>query len=139
MEQLHRWLSSTGGRIIVSVVALAAVVAAGVAVRTFVGGDTPDSAHYSMFICTETGKVFRHRNQLGDVHPILSPHSGKSTGVIAEPCFWTAAGGTKPEPTWVLLNEAAGKAGATFCPDCGRLVVGHNPAPGPGVPNPPTI
>ena len=58
-------------------------------------------------------------------------NSGKKTGVPAEACYWTADGGTKKNPTWVLLNELAGKPGPTFCPDCNRLVVGHNPAPGP--------
>ena len=43
----------------------------------------------------------------------------------------------KPEPTWVLVNEFVGRPGPTFCPDCGRLVVGHNPAPGEGVKAPP--
>ncbi len=99
---------------------------------------TPDDVHYSMYIDTETGKTFRHKNETGETHPIESPYSGKRTGVVAEPCFWTADGGTKSEPTWVLLNELAGKQGPTFCPDCGRLVVGHNPQPGEGVRPAPT-
>jgi hypothetical protein len=90
-----------------------------------------------MFICTETGKPFEHENQIGETLPILSPHSGKKTGVPAEACYWTAEGGTKTSPTWVLLNELAGKPGPTYCPDCKRLVVGHNPQPGPGIKTPP--
>lgn len=91
-----------------------------------------------MYICTETGKTFLHRNQVGESLPIHSPFSGKDTGVPAEPCYWTKDGGTKSEPTWVLVNEFIHKPGPTFCPDCGRLVIGHNPHPGPGVRPPPT-
>jgi hypothetical protein len=61
-----------------------------------------------------------------------------NTGYPAEACYWTADGGTKTEPTWVLMNAVLGKPGPTFCPDCGRLVVARNPMPGPGVKPPPT-
>ena len=98
----------------------------------------PSSALSSMCIDSENGKTFPHVNKAGDTFPLLSPYSGKNTGYIAEPCYWTASGGTKTQPTWVLLNQAIGKPGPTFCPDCGRLVVGHNPPPGPGVKPPPT-
>jgi len=38
----------------------------------------------------------------------------------------------------VLLNEATGKPGPTFCPDCGRFVVPHNPSPQMSPKPPPT-
>jgi len=118
--------------------AAVALVAPLVALATFVVirylRDGPsDAQYYTTYICTETGKSFRHRNQVGETLPIKSPFSGKATGVPAEACYWT-----KAEPTWVLVNEFVGKHEPTFCPDCGRLVVGHNPRPGPGVTPPPT-
>ena len=51
---------------------------------------------------------------------------------------WTADGQSKPTPTAVLLNESIDKPGPTFCPDCGRLVVGHNPRPAEASQPPPT-
>jgi len=91
-----------------------------------------------MYICTETGKPFRHQIKMGESLPIESPYSGKKTGVPAEACYWNADGTTRKEPVWVLLNQWIHKPGPTFCPDCGRLVVGHNPPPGPGARPPPT-
>ena len=90
-----------------------------------------------MFICAETGKPFEYTIKRGDTLPVKSPHSGKNTGWEAEKCFWTADGKFKSEPTYVLLNEHSGKPGATFCPDCGRLVVRFNPPPTAGATPPP--
>jgi hypothetical protein len=102
-------------------------------------GDDPVTAasRDRTYICAETGKAFRHKLKAGDIVPIDSPHSGKRTGYPAELCYWTADGGTKPDPTPVLLNSYAGKSGPTFCPDCGRLVVGLNPPPVAGADPPP--
>ena len=47
-------------------------------------------------------------------------------------------GQTKTDPTYVRLNIYKGSHDPTSCPDCGHLVVPHNPAPGPGVKPPPT-
>ena len=65
----------------------------------------------------------------GDTQPWKSPRTGERTGFPAEACFWTREGGAKLEPTWVLLNQHAGKQGPTLCPECGREVVPHNPVP----------
>lgn len=138
MDYLRRLLRSTAGRIIAVVLAMVFMSTAVYAVISFLKGNNPEAAYSTMYMCTETGKPFRHTNKIGETQPIHSPFSGKNTGVPAEACYWTADGQTKKEPTWVLLNELAGKAGPTFCPDCGRLVVGHNPPPGPGVKPPPT-
>ena len=81
------------------------------------------------FICAETGKSYEYRLQEGDRYPVESPHSGKKTGYPAERCYWTAEGKAKREPTYVLLNEFAGKDGPTTCPDCGRRVYRHNARP----------
>jgi hypothetical protein len=98
----------------------------------------PEDAYSTTYICTETQKPFRHRNQIGETQPVLSPHSGKNTGVTAESCFWTADGTAKNEPSWVLLEELVGRPGPTFCPECRRLVVPRNPRPAPGAKAPPT-
>jgi hypothetical protein len=138
MQYFQHLLTSTAGKVIAVVASLLLVATAVAQIVSYFGGGTPGDVFYTMYICTETGKPFRHRNEMGEMHPIESPYSGRRTGVPAEACYWTADGGTKKEPTWVLLNELAGKSGPTFCPDCGRLVVGHNSAPGPGVRPPPT-
>jgi hypothetical protein len=125
-------------RIAAGVFCLVALAAAVYFVHSFFRGDTVDDAYYTTYICTETGRVFRHKNVLGETLPIYSSYSGKNTGMPAEACYWSADGHPKSDPTWLLLNEETGKSGPTFCPDCGRLVVGHNPRPGPGVRAPPT-
>jgi hypothetical protein len=131
-------LQSTGGKITVVVIALGAGCLAYSVIRGFLSGDTPGDPNLVTYICSETGKSFTHRVEVGESIPIQSPYSGKETGYPAEPCFWTTDGHTKTEPTWVLLNEAVHKPGPTFCPDCGRLVVGRNPLPVPGMKPPPT-
>ncbi|MFT3784771.1 MAG: hypothetical protein QM770_01215 [Tepidisphaeraceae bacterium] len=111
---------------------VSAAAMAGLSAWYFTSSDVPDTAYHTMFICSETGKTFDHVNALGDELPLTSPYTGRRTAFPAEPCYWTKEGGTKKTPTWVLLNELAGKSGPTFCPDCDRLVVGHNPEPSAG-------
>jgi hypothetical protein len=138
MQHLRQFSDSKGGKVVVTIFFLAVVCAGVYAISDYFKEAAPADAYYTTYICTETGKSFRHKNQIGEMQPILSPYSGKNTGVPAEACYWTTDGKEKREPTWVLLNEAVGKPGPTFCPDCGRLVVGHNPRPGEGVKLPPT-
>lgn len=138
MQRLRRLLESSTGKFVAVGASVVLIALAGYVVVQSIRGDTPDSARHTMFICTETGKPFEHQNKIGETQPILSPHSGKNTGVPAEACYWNADGSTKTTPTWVLLDELAGKPGPTFCPDCNRLVVGHNPQPVPGANPPPT-
>jgi hypothetical protein len=90
-----------------------------------------------MFIDAKTGKGFNYELKGDDEVPVTAPSGGK-TGYPAELCYWTKDGKPKTDPTPVLLKRWLGDSGPTFCPDCGRLVVGHNPAPGPGVKPPPT-
>ncbi|MBX3395120.1 MAG: hypothetical protein KF841_07095 [Phycisphaerae bacterium] len=90
--------------------------------------EAPDTVPV-MYICSETGKTFAHVRRSGEPSPVLSPFSKKNTGYPAEKCYWTKDGKIKDTPTYVLLNEQAGKPGPTKCPDCGRLVVPHNPRP----------
>jgi hypothetical protein len=138
MESIRQKLATPIAKVVVTAVCAVILVIAVRVVLSYFKGDTPDTAFSTMFICTETGKTFRHTNKIGETQPILSPFSKKETGVPAEACYWNADGSTKKDPTWVLLNELAGKEGPTFCPDCNRLVIGHNPAPGEYVRTPPT-
>jgi hypothetical protein len=101
-------------------------------------GDAATLSRERVFICSETQKAFEHMPVPGEQIPVLSPYSGKNTGYPAEACYWTKDGQIKSDPTWVLLNETIHKPGPTFCPDCGRLVVAHNPRPKPGDKPPPT-
>jgi hypothetical protein len=140
IEQFRRFLSSTAGKVAAAFVSFALLGVAYCSVRSFLKGDTPDTAFYTTYVCTETGKSFRHLNQIGETLPILSPYSGKNTGMPAEPCYWTKEGKAKADPTWVLLNseKPVPEPEPTFCPDCGRLVVPRNPPPKDGRPPPPT-
>jgi hypothetical protein len=88
------------------------------------------------FIDAQTMKPFTHELEKGETIPVDAP-SGK-TGYPAELCYWNKDGSTKSDPTYVILNIYLGKPGPTFCPDCGRLVIGHNPMPQPGDRPPPT-
>jgi hypothetical protein len=137
LTRIREFLKSTPGKIVaICLVGLVLVITA-VNVLALLGDDSKSNS-YTTYICTETLKTFRHKNEIGESIPILSPYSGKNTGVPAEPCYWTRDGGTKSEPTWVLVNEAIGSHEPTFCPDCGRLVRPRNPAPTPGATPPPT-
>jgi hypothetical protein len=89
-------------------------------------------------VCAQTGKAFTVELKDGLSIPVRSPYSGQQTGYPAELCYWTKDGKPKDEPTAVLLNSWVGKRGPTFCPDCGRLVVGRNPEPAPDRKPPPT-
>jgi hypothetical protein len=138
MAQRERWSQTAAGKAVVFVFSLAAVGLCVWALMSTIHGSTPGDPNEPTYVCAETGKPFKHRSELGESPPVLSPYTGRNTGYPAEPCFWTADGSPKSDPTWVILNQSLGKSGPTFCPDCGRLVVGHNPAPGPGVRTPPT-
>ena len=122
------FLSGNAGKAIgVAGSALAIVLAVMAARNLFGESPLARGARERTFICTETGKPFEYTIRKGDIYPVPSPHSGKNTGYPAEFCYWTADGKPKEEPTPVLLNTYVGKRGATFCPDCDRLVVPFNP------------
>ncbi|MCB9858252.1 MAG: hypothetical protein H6818_21420 [Phycisphaerales bacterium] len=87
-----------------------------------------------MYICSETLETFQHKPEVGESIPIDSPFSKKKTGYPAEKCYWTKDGKQKLIPTYVLMNENLGIKKPTICPDCGRLVVPHNPLPPKGTP-----
>ena len=138
MEKLLTFLRTGMGTIVLVIVVILGIGSSIYFVRSWWKGDTPDDAHYTWFIDSETGRAFKHHNAIGDTIPLMSPYSRKANAYPAEACYWTADGGVKKDPTWVLLNESQGKPGPTFCPDCGRLVGGHNPKADPGRTPPPT-
>ncbi len=131
-------LSSPAGKSVAVVLFLSVLGLAIYSTRAYLKGDTPDTAFSTMYIDSESGKTFQHVNKIGDTLPLLSPFSGKNTAWPAEACYWNIDGSAKKDPDWVLLNSLVGKPEPTFCPVCGRLVVGHNPAPSPGRQAPPT-
>lgn len=116
----------------------AAIVALGILYFEFRGRSSNEQVDNSTrwFVDADSGKPFRKNLELGMSVPIKSPFTGHNTGYPAELCYWTADGKAKTDPTPVLLNSEIGVDEPTFCPDCGRLVVGHNPAPD-GIHGPP--
>lgn len=86
-----------------------------------------------VFMCADCGKLFEHRITLGEIEPIECPNRkcGKKSAWIAETCYWTKDGKAKLEPTYVILKKRmhVDTDEKTYCPDCGREVVGHNPRP----------
>ena len=81
------------------------------------------------YMCTGDSNVFMYGLKKGESPPVPCPACKKTTGYPCEACYWTKEGGTKDTPTYVILNMHLGKTGDTICPDCGRVVVGHNPDP----------
>ena len=114
------------------------LVAAAYSFRSVLTSEGVEDSANRMFIDSETGKPFPHRIEIGDPIPTKAP-SGKMTGYPAEACYWTKDGKPKTDPTWVFVPSVwKGTKGPTFCPDCGRLVVGHNPPASPDRSPPPT-
>lgn len=102
-------------------------------VTNFLGGtDAATASNTRVMIDAETGELFeKFRVPESGSFPYENKKTGKKTLYPAEPCFWTKDGKAKLKPTWVLLNQHAGKPGPTTCPDCGRPVTPHNkPPPG---------
>lgn len=128
IERLRNAANSPAGKVAVTVIVLAALGLLVWSTLSSLGSSEAASMTGSrMFMCTETGRPFAADLRDGWTVPVPSPHSGKNTGVPAEQCVWTKEGTIKSEPTYVLLNEYAGRTGPTFCPECGRLVVQRNP------------
>src|SRR5215217_1857293 len=137
MAGLREFLEQkTGKYAAIAAVSVILVISAYVIYSTFGGSEASKAANERVYIDASTGKPFNHKLVIGETIPIKAP-SGKQMGYPAELCFWTKDGKGKAEPTPVLLNQVVGKPGPTFCPDCGRLVVGYNPYPGPNKKPPP--
>jgi len=117
------------------VVVLLLGTAAYLTVKTLTTAETPTPEPVeAVFMCVEANKTFKYAMKEGEHWPVLSPYSKKQTGYPTEPCYWTRDGKRKEKPTYVVLNEHIGKPGDTICPDCGRIVIGHNPPPPQDVP-----
>jgi hypothetical protein len=133
-EEKRRWIvAAVGG--IVAIVAVIWIYKT-VSGHSALGVDSRNR----WFVCAETKKPFHAHLEIGTSIPVMSPFSHKATGYPAELCYWTKEGTIKSTPTYVLLNRYVNPDDntPTFCPDCGRLVVGHNPAPVVGRSPPPT-
>jgi hypothetical protein len=133
---LREFANSGKGKVVVFVLFLLIAAVLYYSIRSNFDSAASDAAS-RVFIDAETGQQFRHTIALGESIPIESP-SGKHTGYEAEKCFWTKDGKVKDDPTYVLLNTYKGQKEPTFCPDCGRLVVPHNPPADPNGKPPPT-
>ncbi|HEX8525106.1 MAG TPA: hypothetical protein VF669_22835 [Tepidisphaeraceae bacterium] len=138
LEQLRKFFQSRAGVVTAATLVLIGVVAAAIAVRSTFGDSEAEAVSKGrMYIDSTNLKAYKYTLKVGDPVPAPAP-SGKNTGFPAEECWWTKDGKIRTEPYYVLLNMYKGTRDPTFCPDCGRLVVGHNPKPEPGDRPPPT-
>jgi hypothetical protein len=138
MDESDGWLKTPVGKVVAVLLCLAAAGVAAAEIRAYLHGDTPGDPNTAMYVDADSGKAFPHKMTVGEMIPVISPLSGKQTGYPGVPCYWTASGEIKKDPTWVLMNSWVGKLGPTFCPDCGRLVNPLLPRPSPGDKPPPT-
>jgi hypothetical protein len=138
MQWIGKFFKTTIGKTVAALLMLVVLGAIYVEARDFISPPVRALMTQRVFICSATGKTFTHELAVGESIPVYSPYSGQNTGYPAEYCYWNADGTTKTTPTPVLLNSYLNKPGPTFCPDCGRLVVFHNPSPTPGMTPPPT-
>ena len=110
-----------------------AMAAATVVLAWQLFGGPPSAATLSRqrnLICSETGESFpKFTIPENPDTPLKNPKTGRMTLYPAEACYWNKDGTARLSPTYVLLNSYVGKGGPTICPDCGRIVVGHNPRP----------
>ena len=126
VEKLREFFRTPVGMAIAGAVVLIGVVFAVGAIRGITTSEAEALSNQRMYIDASTGKPFKVTIKEGMNSPVKAP-SGGTTGWPAESCYWTKDGKVKEEPTYVLLNILKGSKDPTFCPDCGRLVVGHNP------------
>jgi hypothetical protein len=127
MESLRKFLSSPQGLAAGVVVVLLGLVAAGMSLKKNMTAYNPTGDDRVMMDSgTNPPTPFHVSVVPGKSLPAVGP-SGKPA-VPAEECYWTKDGKPKTEPTYVLVEEAVGRPGPTFCPECGRLVTQHNRA-----------
>jgi hypothetical protein len=136
MAGVREFLEKPAGKVVAIALVVVALGAVVYVVLTSGGSSAASQVNRLWFVDSQTGKPYQRTPALGERVPVASP-SG-NTGYPAELCFWTKDGKPKAEPTPVLLNRWVGKPEPTFCPDCGRLVVGRNPPADAGRRPPPT-
>jgi hypothetical protein len=140
MQAIRNFLHTDIGRYFALGGSVLGIIVLGWLLLGQLGGGVAARSADRVFIDAKTGEQFGYTISKNEAFPVPSPHSnGELTGYEAEPCYWTADGGIKAEPTWVLpLVKVDPEAGPTFCPECGRLVRPLNPIPTPGSTPPPT-
>ena len=126
LDSLREFFRKPVGMAIAGVVVVIGLVFAFGAIRGFTTTEAAVIANERVYVDAQTGKPFNVSLSEGLEKPVKAPSGGK-TGWPAEECYWTKDGKIKEDPTYVLLNMYKGSKDPTFCPDCGRLVVGHNP------------
>ncbi len=138
MQRAREFLDSPAGKYVAAGGVVIAVFAIFLSFRSSFGPSSAASlANRQIFVCEKTGKSFELTLKPGMTIPVHSPYSVANTGYPAELCYWTVSGGVSPDPHPVLMNSIMGKPEPTFCPDCGRLVVRHNPRAADGRTPPP--
>src|SRR5690606_37287792 len=117
MAAWRDFFDTRAGKAVAVAVVLAGVLLVYLAARRTLGpSEIAAMSRDRLFVCVETGRTFRHRIEPGMAIPVRSPYTGQATGYEAEEmCLWTRDGGTRAEPTWVVLNKTLGKSGPTFC------------------------
>ena len=139
VEKIKAWLETPAGKKVAVVLAvLAGLLMIWTLKNQFGASEVSKLTTDRVFIDADNGKPFNYTVKIGEDEPVVSPFTGKNSGYEAEKCYWTKEGKSKDEPTYVLLNARIKKPGPTYCPDCGRLVVAHNPGPEVGMSPPPT-
>src|SRR6476620_6465900 len=128
LDKLRQFFQTRAGAATAGVILLLSLILAFFAVRSVFTNEGERLSAGRLYIDAKTGKPYRVELTTGMTVPTKAP-SGGDTGYPAELCYWTKDGKVKEDPTPVLLNQFKGKPEPTFCPDCGRLVVGHNPRP----------
>ncbi|RIK64269.1 MAG: hypothetical protein DCC65_14735 [Planctomycetota bacterium] len=127
--------SSGKDRIKLIVAIVIFVAAAGIAWYTLGGEDATDAASVRGFMCNECKEAYDYIPKEGDIEPLKCPNCGAMAGYQAEACFWTKGPDgeykAKLTPTYVILLQRLdpNTEEETVCPDCGKVVVGHNPMP----------
>ncbi len=116
--------------------AVVLLIVAGIFVLRSLGPDRGvASSETRDFMCAECGKPFAYTLKIGDMEPFKCPSCGAMAGYRAEKCYWTQGEDgewkAKLEPTYVILKKRMDRTCTekTYCPDCGREVIGHNPPP----------
>jgi hypothetical protein len=139
MAGLREFFESGAGKIAaIGVFVVALIVAVFMFRNSFGTSSVVSDANTRVFIDKDTGKPFTVEMRAGMKIPLRAP-SGHDSGYPAELCWWTKDGKIRKDPYPVLLNSVKGRPEPTFCDDCGRLVVGHNPKPAtPDTKPPPT-
>jgi hypothetical protein len=137
LEAIRKFFRTKAGMGVAAVLVLLGLGVVVVTVKGVMTNEGADLSAHRMFMDAKTGLPYPFEIDLKTPIPAPAP-SGGNTGYPGEACYWTKDGKPKAEPTWVLLNKYKGSNEPTFCPDCGRLVVGHNPPAAQGAKPPPT-